>query len=64
MPQERFKIGQWNTPANDKYPKMMQAMQEAKFPSSLEGAVSRVRNSIKAIGFAFLAYILFGNDKL
>lgn len=58
------KLAVWNTHANDKYTKMLQAMQEAKFPSALEGAVSRVRNFIKAIGFAFLAYMLFGNDKL
>ncbi|XP_055858527.1 ionotropic receptor 25a [Episyrphus balteatus] len=53
-PLERSKLAVWDYPVSDKYTKMWQAMQEAVLPVTLEEAVTRVRNSTAATGFAFL----------
>lgn len=53
-PLERSKFAVWDYPISDKYTKIWQNMKEAELPATLEDAVSRVRNSTTATGFAFV----------
>ncbi|XP_063876417.1 ionotropic receptor 25a-like isoform X2 [Scylla paramamosain] len=54
-PVERAKLAVWDYPVSDKYTKMWQSMQEAGLPTSLAGAVERVRKSTSSSeGFAYI----------
>lgn len=61
-PVERAKLAVWDYPVSDKYTKMWQSMQEAGLPTSLEGAVERVRKSTSSSeGFAYIGECLDGH---
>ncbi|KAM7352125.1 ionotropic receptor 25a-like [Cochliomyia hominivorax] len=51
---KRSKLAVWDYPIRDKYNKMLKAIHKTPLPNSLEEAVSKVRNSSSANGFAFL----------
>ena len=52
---ERAKLAVWDYPVSDKYTKIWQAMEVAKFPDTLEEAVERVRQSKSSTeGFAYV----------
>ncbi|KAJ8875454.1 hypothetical protein PR048_023349 [Dryococelus australis] len=52
---ERAKLAVWDYPVSDKYTKIWQAMKEAKFPETMEGAVDRVlKSKSSSEGFAFI----------
>ncbi|XP_021939210.1 ionotropic receptor 25a isoform X4 [Zootermopsis nevadensis] len=52
---ERAKLAVWDYPVSDKYTKIWQAMNEAKFPNTLEEAVNRVLDSKSSSeGFAYI----------
>lgn len=52
---ERAKLAVWDYPVSDKYTKILQAMTEAKFPTTMDKALDRVRASKSSSeGFAFI----------
>ncbi|KAK9293469.1 hypothetical protein QLX08_011592 [Tetragonisca angustula] len=51
---ERAQLAVWDYPVSDKYTKMLQAMEEAGFPDSIEEAVQRVRRLKTNNEFAYI----------
>ncbi|KAK1127590.1 Ionotropic receptor 25a [Melipona bicolor] len=51
---ERAGLAVWDYPVSDKYTKMLQAMEEAGFPNSIEEAVQRVRRLKTNSEFAYI----------
>lgn len=50
----RAELAVWDYPVSDKYTKMLQAMEEAGFPSSIEEAIQRVRRLNTNNEFAYI----------
>lgn len=51
---ERADLAVWDYPVSDKYTKMLQAMEEAGFPTSTEEALRRVRRLDSNNEFAYI----------
>ncbi|XP_078051605.1 ionotropic receptor 25a-like isoform X2 [Augochlora pura] len=51
---ERANLAVWDYPVSDKYTKMLQAMEEAGFPASIEEALQRVRRQNSNNEFAYI----------